>query len=238
MNSTEVIVFGDSLDDVNIDEDGGAGGSVVCGNDIVEPTEECDDGNTVDGDGCSGDCKFQCTETDRGIDPYFEGVTIGVENNQIVTRDDSCTHNFNTKEYYCDGINIKEKNFTCSGGCYLSQGVLCHGDISPTPQICGDGILASGEECDDGNTVDGDGCSGECMNEVVTNVCLMMSMSSMTSGCENSGYEWDSCLGAVIDPDPCFTNVTTADLCYASEDFFPDSTKIFCSNACEQGNCI
>jgi cysteine-rich repeat protein len=27
---------------------------------------------------------------------------------------------------------------------------------------CGDGILDGGEVCDDGNTIDGDGCAGDC----------------------------------------------------------------------------
>ncbi len=40
----------------------------------------------------------------------------------------------------------------------------------PFPQVaCGDGILDDGvdgnEECDDGNTEDGDGCDGGCQNE-------------------------------------------------------------------------
>jgi len=30
--------------------------------------------------------------------------------------------------------------------------------------VCGPGIVDSGEECNDGNTVDADGCQGECMN--------------------------------------------------------------------------
>ena len=34
----------------------------------------------------------------------------------------------------------------------------------PTPS-CGDGNIDAGEECDDGNTVDGDGCSSTCQNE-------------------------------------------------------------------------
>ncbi|MGM0556664.1 MAG: DUF4215 domain-containing protein [Myxococcota bacterium] len=31
----------------------------VCGNDVVEPSEECDDGNTVSGDGCSDICEIE-----------------------------------------------------------------------------------------------------------------------------------------------------------------------------------
>ncbi len=32
--------------------------------------------------------------------------------------------------------------------------------------VCGDGVIDDAEECDDGNTVDGDGCSNSCMGEV------------------------------------------------------------------------
>src|SRR5262249_22199241 len=31
----------------------------VCGNGLLEPGEQCDDGNTVDGDGCSAACVFE-----------------------------------------------------------------------------------------------------------------------------------------------------------------------------------
>ncbi|MGE5186431.1 MAG: myxococcus cysteine-rich repeat containing protein [Acidobacteriota bacterium] len=33
--------------------------------------------------------------------------------------------------------------------------------------VCGDGIVDIGEQCDDGNTADGDGCSSKCRNEIV-----------------------------------------------------------------------
>ena len=29
----------------------------VCGNGVIEYPESCDDGNTVDGDGCSAECE-------------------------------------------------------------------------------------------------------------------------------------------------------------------------------------
>jgi cysteine-rich repeat protein len=35
---------------------GGPGGGAVCGNGVVDPGEQCDDGNTTAGDGCSATC--------------------------------------------------------------------------------------------------------------------------------------------------------------------------------------
>ncbi len=43
---------------------------------------------------------------------------------------------------------------------YLQDKLTC-----PAP-ICGNWIIEPGEECDDGNTVAGDGCDGECMETV------------------------------------------------------------------------
>lgn len=36
----------------------------VCGNGIIEGNEECDDHNTVAGDGCSPDCRVECLDLD------------------------------------------------------------------------------------------------------------------------------------------------------------------------------
>ena len=41
----------------------------VCGNGIVDPYEECDDGNNVDGDGCSSNCKFENLCGNGVLDP-------------------------------------------------------------------------------------------------------------------------------------------------------------------------
>ncbi|MEE3083106.1 MAG: plastocyanin/azurin family copper-binding protein [Candidatus Thermoplasmatota archaeon] len=35
----------------------------------------------------------------------------------------------------------------------------------PTPSSCGDAVIDANEECDDGNSADGDGCSSDCMSE-------------------------------------------------------------------------
>jgi cysteine-rich repeat protein len=35
------------------------------------------------------------------------------------------------------------------------------------PGVCGNGVIDAGEECDDGNTSDGDGCSATCTSELI-----------------------------------------------------------------------
>jgi len=44
-------------------------------------------------------------------------------------------------------------------------------DMSPRGPVCGNGKVEAGEQCDDGNTVSGDGCSSTCQNEVVGPTC-------------------------------------------------------------------
>ena len=40
-----------------------------------------------------------------------------------------------------------------------------------TTPVCGNSVLETGEQCDDGNTANGDGCSSTCQTEVVSPVC-------------------------------------------------------------------
>jgi len=50
-------------------EDGSCMGA--CGDGVVDPFEECDDGNIVDDDGCSGDCTI---EIDPGLPPTLASI--------------------------------------------------------------------------------------------------------------------------------------------------------------------
>jgi len=55
---------------------------------------------------------------------------------------------------------IAERADCLSAAVYVESGITC-----PTP-ICGNGMQEPGEECDDGNTVSGDGCSSTCRLEI------------------------------------------------------------------------
>jgi len=51
-----------STPDAGPPDAGGDGGTMGCGNGIVEPPEQCDDGNLVPGDGCEPDCTKTAAE--------------------------------------------------------------------------------------------------------------------------------------------------------------------------------
>ena len=59
-------------------------------------------------------------------------------------------------------------NSDCSGGGNKCKKDIqtCDGTGPPPPEpVCGNGQVEDGEECDDGNTLDGDGCSATCTDE-------------------------------------------------------------------------
>ena len=56
----------------------------------------------------------------------------------------------------------------CSLDCKVILGWSCsvaNGTTSVCKEICGNGILTAGEQCDDGNAASTDGCSNQCQIE-------------------------------------------------------------------------
>jgi cysteine-rich repeat protein len=70
----------------------------------------------------------------------------------------------------CDDNNINN-NDGCNRLCLVEDGWLCSGGTATTPdvckEICGEGrnYNSYANACDDGNKVDGDGCSSSCTVE-------------------------------------------------------------------------
>ncbi|MEK6819550.1 MAG: DUF4215 domain-containing protein, partial [Nanoarchaeota archaeon] len=56
--------------DCDVSKDEGISCTAVCGNNVKEWIEECDDGNLDSGDGCDHSCKVECYDGDGGIDYY------------------------------------------------------------------------------------------------------------------------------------------------------------------------
>ncbi len=122
---------------------GTTGGTFPCGDGILDPIDQCDDGNLVDGDGCDANC----TATACG--------------NGIVTSGEAC-----------DDGNVMSAD-GCDAACVVEPGWSCAHEPSFCREVCGDGVLTPSEACDDANLVDGDGCDSNCTltacgNAVVT----------------------------------------------------------------------
>jgi cysteine-rich repeat protein len=124
-----------------------------CGNAVVDVLEDCDDGNTTDGDGCSVTCTVESGWTCSGEPSVCASLT-------------SCGDGLLQSPESCDDGNTTDGD-GCSAACQPESGWACSGEPSvcvPTTP-CGDGHIDPGEGCDDGNQAAADGCSNLCQVE-------------------------------------------------------------------------
>lgn len=119
-----------------------------CGDGILADDEQCDDDETIDGDGCSSTCVLEPGWQCQG---------------QPTTCFAVCGDGIQVGEEQCDDDNIQPGD-GCSVDCLLEDGWACDGSPSTCTTVCGDGFVV-GETCDDGNTDAGDGCSATCEAE-------------------------------------------------------------------------
>lgn len=116
--------------------------------------EECDDGNTIDTDTCTQECRLaacgdgfiqageQCDDTDYGAPEKCPTACAPTERCRM--SDKKCVTLSSAKSEAIDTDG-------CTPSCQLN--------------ICGDGYLNGGvEECDDGNNSDNDGCLVACLS--------------------------------------------------------------------------
>ena len=124
---------------------------------MVEAGEQCDDGNSVPGDGCSGVCQ---------IEPGYTCPIAG--QSCVYSLVQVCGDGKIEGDEACDDGN-KNNGDGCSSTCEVEQGYSCGAAgtaCTPTKTAaCGDGTVNAGEQCDDGNTTAGDGCSPTCQIE-------------------------------------------------------------------------
>ncbi len=96
------------------------GGQAVCGNGVLEPPEQCDDGNTSSGDGCSSTCTIEA--------PPVCGNGI-VEGNE-----------------QCDDGNLSNGD-GCSSLCQIETPAVCGNGVVEGNEECDDGNTSSGDGC-------------------------------------------------------------------------------------------
>lgn len=167
---------------------------VVCGDSVlaVVAGEECDDGNTVDGDGCDNACKIEVVCGDGVImvpEQCDDGnASAGDGCSDTCQTEFTCRNGVVEPTEECDDGNTDD-NDDCLNNCVAAlcgDGVVrsnpadpanteaCDdenseiddGCIACVEATCGDGFVQTGvEQCDDGNVEDHDECSSLCANE-------------------------------------------------------------------------
>ena len=136
------------------------------GSDIAE---DCDDGNLVNGDGCSSAC---VAEGSAAV-----GATCGNGNiayDATTYAGEECDDGNNANGDGCSRLCLREG----------SQSSAATGGAE-----CGDGVITDPyETCDDGNAADDDGCSSTCVREGLS----LCAAATDTNCCGNGVTEVDT----------------------------------------------
>ena len=181
----------------------GGGGDTSCGDGTVDTGEQCDDGNTTPGDGCSASCKTESSEScgDGRVDT---GEQCDDGN---TTPGDGCSPSCQTEVGTCGngtvdtGEQCDDSNTTSGDGCSST----CQNE---TASICGNGKVEGTEQCDDANTVSGDGCESDCTKTNGAQVVCPTAIPPIASGtCEvKAGDASKLLLGTVLVPGTVYRN--------------------------------
>lgn len=124
-----------------------------CANGHKHFNEECDDGGTDDGDGCSATCQVEPHWACSGDPSVCEQVPYCGDGE--VNGSDECD----------DGADPAVGGDGCSATCQIEAGYECAGAPSTCNLLCGNGVLDDDEACDDGNADNADGCDDACAFE-------------------------------------------------------------------------
>lgn len=144
----------------------------VCGNARLEQGENCEDGNTKNGDGCDAKCQLEA-----GFPPVCgDGIIMAPEqcdDGNAAGGDgcsDRCMGESGTGCYRSTdcGSNLCIDGVcqACGDAAFCPATLRCmNGVCVPFPASCGNGRREGDEVCDDSNAADGDGCSSDCILE-------------------------------------------------------------------------
>lgn len=149
-----------------------------CGNKVVEQGEDCDDGNLVSGDGCSGPDPVNGSCLTEGDPDTGNTNNWDVCGNGIIERSEMCEYPGSPG---CS-VNIPG---TPGSGCKLTGSVVGN-------SVCGNGIIELGEQCDDGQL------TPHCFGQLVS--CVPGDPSAcggVPANCVNTPQSDDGCSGNI-----------------------------------------
>ncbi len=160
----------------------------TCGNGAVDAGEQCDDGNRLPGDGCSSRCLTEgCgngrldpgESCERPNQPRCNALCQSIEGrcgDGVLDSGEQCEDG---DAEGGDGCSPQCQDEVCGNGrvdsgetCEPPGSATCDRDCQIEPGLnprCGDRVKQAGEECEDGNTRAGDGCSPACLFEACGN---------------------------------------------------------------------
>ena len=206
----------------------------TCGDRVVDPGEECDDGNAVSGDGCEVTCRFSC----HGDDECMDG--------SVCNGSESC----NIDSHTCVGGVPGEDGFVCvaeprriclEGVCEASVcgdgfvdeggGEFCEPALSPSCREDCTYACLTDEECPD----DADVCNGDEFCNPATNRCGRRDPAPGGTTCDDGFFctREDACDGAghCLGVQACDDGLDcTTDSC--------DEAADQCTSAIDSGQCL
>ena len=92
------------------------------------------------------------------LDPKHKHVVKGPTQPVVQPPEPLTTDRDSTEPGTGSGSGDRTDTGTCTENCSAQT-------APPADPVCGNGSLEAGEQCDDGNTLDGDGCSSSCRTE-------------------------------------------------------------------------
>ncbi|MFP6600672.1 MAG: hypothetical protein VB852_09610 [Deltaproteobacteria bacterium] len=128
----------------------------MCGDGITDTGEDCDT------DGESASCNYDCTPALCGDGHANPSAGEACDDSNTLAQD-YCADDCSEVTGRCGDAIVQSRVEECDGG--ESGSSLCDPDCSSAE--CGDGYAnsAAGEQCDDSNTISGDGCAANCIVE-------------------------------------------------------------------------
>jgi len=194
LNINDGDIDGDGLlNGFDYDKDGDGVVDSVCGNNVRETGEECDDGNLIDGDECSRICKIEGAGPVCGNN--VEEIGEECDDGNLINRDGCssicqmeiidppCPEGLtlcsdNTCSLNC---NITDNGTTCNnnGICDSNEGCTCS-DCDKKPDTCQTGLLCSLKDT---------GCCNNVSNGVCNNYCLFSDPDCGMAVCGNNVRE-------------------------------------------------
>jgi len=160
-----------------------------CGNFIVEPGEECDDGDIADDEVCDATCKLTCG---NGVvdDAFGETCDTGIASGAGACPT-SCDDSQACTTDVLDGSGCKAACVTSPiTGAADGDGCCPSGANANTDDdcaaMCGNGILETGEACDTGITAGGGACPTACNDGQACTTDTLANPNTCQASCTNT----------------------------------------------------